>query len=176
MDTLSFEQIYKAYRETIVRYLQTQYHHTHHDAEELADDVFLTLYDKWNSLDIEKLKLLKYLYETSRHKSQEFYRKKRKQIPTISFDDLLTADPDHMTLEDIGINMGRDAPEYQETLQKIKSLLVGKEKQIFEYVFEKEYKISKAAKLLQMNESNIRVRCFRIRKKCEQNKNNILKC
>ena len=136
----------------------------------------MTLYEKWNTLDIEKLKLLKYLYETARHKSQEFYRKKNRQIPTISFDDLLTSDPEHITLQDIGINMGRDAPEYQETLQKIKSLLTDKERQIFEYIFEKEYKISKAAKLIQMSEANIRVRCFRIRKKCEKNKNSILKC
>ena len=174
MDTLSFEQIYKTYRETIVRYLQSKYSHTHHDAEELADDVFLTLYEKWNTLDIEKLKLLKYLYETARHKSQEFYRKKNKQIPTISLDELLTSDPEYMTLQDIGINMGRDAPEYQETLQKIRPLLTGKEKEIFEHVFANGEKISTTAARLKITPINVRVRCYRIRKKCCENK--ILKC
>ena len=174
MDTLSFEQIYRTYRETIVRYLQSKYSHTHHDAEELADDVFLTLYEKWNTLDIEKLKLLKYLYETAKHKSQEFYRKKNRQIPTIGFDDLLTTDTEYMTLRDIGINMGRDAPEYQETLQKIKPLLTGKEKEIFEHIFENGEKISTTAELLKISPANVRVRCYRIRKKFYENK--ILKC
>ena len=176
MDTLSFEQIYKAYRETIIRYLETQYRHTHHDAEELADDVFLTLYDKWNTLDIQRSKLLTYLYRTARYKSLNFYKKKHRKLPTISLEEVLTADPEHITLQDIGIDMGKDAPEYQETLKKIKSLLTEKEKQIFEYAFEKEYKMSKIARLMEIKEESVRVHCFNIRQKCKENKNKILKC
>lgn len=76
MDVAAWEEMYRAYRDKVSRYIAGKVSNVH-DAEDLVSSVFLKAYKKWESFDASRAGPSTWLYSITRNCVIDYYRTRR---------------------------------------------------------------------------------------------------
>ena len=174
---MTYEEVYRKYRKRIESFCC--YKLTQKDgqlAEDLASEVFLLLYAKWETLDgHEETRVLKWLYNAALIKIREHQRLASKKPLVYSWEEYHSLDAplcEALIYTDVGAD---DELVYRQYLEQIKATLTEKDRQTFELKVEKQYTIAQIAKELHANEVTIKVRWYRIQQKLKEKIQDFLK-
>ncbi len=174
---MTYEEVYKKYRKRIESFCQ--YKLASKDgqlAEDLASEIFLLLYMKWEGLGShEEARVLKWLYNAALIKIREHQRLASKKPLIYSWEDYNAPDDPQCEVLTYNDTQTDDDLVYQQYLELIKATLSEKDRQTFELKVEKHYTIAQIAKELHANEVTIKVRWYRIQQKLKEKIQDFLK-
>ncbi len=108
---------YEKYYKQVMRYIM-KYIHNYHDTEELAQDVFMRVYEKGKDLDPESGRVKKFIFTIARNKAFDFIKKNKREIEKLKeahFDEIVMDDRFFRDIEDSYIE-GELVSTLQETL------------------------------------------------------------
>lgn len=166
MNDASFEYFYRKYVDQISRYISIHYQIDTEVSRELAQEVFIVLWEKHDEIyDREEKMILSWLYETARRKSMAYNRKEKK----LSMDEKINIDDypeEYMAKYDDLIYLNGiegQNEKYKRYIEEIKSQLKEKDRLLFELIVEKEFEPREAAKIMGLSDINFRVRWHRLR-------------
>lgn len=75
-DTAAWEEMYRAYRDKVCRYISGKVPNAH-DAEDLVSIVFLKAYKKWDTFDANRASPSTWIYAITRNTVIDYYRTRR---------------------------------------------------------------------------------------------------
>ena len=163
----SFDQIYRSFYHSILRYIVIHRGFHVQDAEDITQEVFSLLWQKRDSLHYDNEKqILCWLYETAKIKSMEYSRLHAHRIKTISLGDFEDSLPLIFEKGDEFIRLQElenQEEKYQLYLTKIKSEMNEKDRLLFECIIEKGLSPKDAAVFMNISDVNLRVRWHRLR-------------
>ena len=168
MNDASFEDLYRKYFKTIVRFINVQYQIESNASKDIAQEVFTVLWEKREELDFDdERKIFKWLCETAKRKSWEYNRKNKKVLVGYFWDPETISDNVSAKYEDLIHIEGFESTEekYQSYLGEIKKHLNKKECKIFTLVVEDRLDAREVAVILKVSDVNFRVKWCRLRKK-----------
>lgn len=172
---MTYEEIYKKYRRRIESFCQYKLGTADVQiAEDLCSEVFLLLYEKWETLGThEEGRVLKWLYNAALIKTRAYHRIEATAPRVYSLEEQgeLAAQGEELLYRD-----GEAEDElYSQYLAQIKDTLTQKDRITFELKVEKHYTIKEIAKELHANEVTIKVRWYRIQQKLKEKIQDFLK-
>lgn len=129
------------------------------DAEELTQDTFMKAFEKLSSFN-EESSFSTWIYRIAYNTAISFIRKKNIEVHT--FDDSIWY---MITDTEVDDALNNDTEEQIEKLQKALSKLTPDERTLIALFYEEEKSIQDIKHILNMSESNIKVKLHRIRKK-----------
>ena len=177
MNDSSFEYFYRKYVDQISRYISTHYQIDTDISRDLAQEVFVVLWEKHEEIyDKEEKMILGWLYETAKRKAMAYNRQESK-IPIDegadldNFTDEYTAKYDDL----IYVNETETQDEkYKRYIAEIKNRLKKKDLTMFELVVEQELEPKEVIKRMGISDINFRVRWHRLRNNLKTIVSNIL--
>ena len=174
---MTYEEVYKKHRKRIESFCSYKLSTADRQlAEDLASEIFLLLYMKWETLEShEEGRVLKWLYNAALIKVREHYRLAGKKPLVYSLEDYATPDAPPCEALTCLDTQADDEIVYKQYLVQIKATLSQKDKQTFVLKVEKQYTIAQIAEELAENEVTVKVRWFRIRQKLKQQMQDFLK-
>ena len=174
---MTYEEVYKKHRKRIESFCSYKLSTADGQlAEDLASEIFLLLYMKWETLEShEEGRVLKWLYNAALIKVREHYRLAGKKPLVYSLESYGSLDAPPCEALIYNDTHTDDEIVYKQYLEQIKAMLSQKDKQIFVLKVEKQYTIAQIAKELGENEVTVKVRWYRIRQKLKQQMQDFLK-
>ena len=164
---MTFDEAYKFFYPRIVSYCEGYTQNDRFFAEELADDAFVSLNEKWDTLESHEPPALRiWLIRCAHFKCLEFLRIRRPD--TLPFEDDLTQNMiAKRMLEDLSIpDKFEEDLKFKAYTKEIKAFLKKRdERKLFIYVIVKEYKHKKIASRLNVSEDAVKMRWMRLRQK-----------
>ncbi len=154
-DEKTFDEIYLQYYNTIFKYCNYKLNNNY-DADDITSEVFLLLYQKWNSFDSHPDSgILTWLYRSASFMIQRHF-KKGKMRP--------------LAFEDVSAKLFDDEPDgnlqdrkYNEYVENIKNKLSEKDRILFEYIVIKKYNYKTISDEMQISENAVKLRWYRLR-------------
>lgn len=126
------------------------------DAEDLVIEAFTLLYEKWDSFDNHREKVLTvWLYKTLDNKCSEYLRKKRRT--ELLSENLIICDKED-------IDASAEYEKYGNYVEEIKKRLTPAEKELFDCIICKEMSPKETEEYLKISGVALRVRWFRTKK------------
>ena len=168
---IRFEEILQRYQKEILGYCLRKLQFNHQWAEEVVDDVFMTLYSKWEELTIGD-EIRGYLYRTAdiltKKKLRRESRYYNRNIPIdessnrFSEEELFEFD----TYTEVNLP-SLHAEDFFETdyMQEFKNTLSPEDRVIYELRFEKHLTLVQVSERSEIPYSTVRLRLFKIEKK-----------
>ena len=174
---MTYEEVYKKYRKRIESFCKYKLDSSDEQiAEDLTSEVFILLYEKWDSLsNHEEARVLKWLYNAALIKIREHHRLASKKPLVYSWEDYNSLEDPQCEEPTYDDTQTDDEVIYQQYLEQIKAYLREKDRQTFELKIEKHYTIAQIAKELNANEVTIKVRWYRIQQKLKEKIQDFLK-
>ncbi len=169
---ISFEAFYRKYFSRMVSYAHYMFGLPPSDAEDIAENAFIELLNRWSSLQTHtETGLLIWIRKTVKYMSYTLNRKKNKEPLILSLEEWITleetSDPCSFSLEDHFLNNEM----FTQYLDEIRKYLNSKQLQLFEYAVVMQYDVPTTAKLLGLSNNTVKVSLKRLRAKL---KNEIL--
>lgn len=166
---MSFDEFFKKRWNSTVVYCRDTYKISHQDSEDIAQEAFTELWNKWDTLNSHmEFVLLRWIRTTTRYIVYHHNRKKGKEPTIVPLEDWLL-------LEELGElaplyspELTKDADAYEKYIQWIRSELTPKQWMIFESIVLHENEISTTAKLLNMRVNTVSVYWLRIKNKIKK--------
>ena len=157
---MTYEEIYKKYRKRIEAYCEYRLDGCGTgNAEDLASEVFLLLYQKWEGMTShEEAHVLKWLYSAALQKLKESRRNSEQAEVLLLEAQALGAeaeaifDADRVTEDLI----------YEKYLQRIKAVLKDRDLQTFEMKVERQYTMAQIAAALGEKTITVKIRWCRV--------------
>ncbi|MBQ2739851.1 MAG: sigma-70 family RNA polymerase sigma factor [Oscillibacter sp.] len=137
------EQAYLDYRDKVAAYIRGKVN-DHHEAEDLVSQVFVKVYQNWDSFDENKASLSTWIYTITHNTVVDYYRSRR----------VLAEYADHMDLEDFA------APEADDRLDLLADALMTlkeRERDLIILHYYKGYKLTEVAERMEMSYINAKV-------------------
>ena len=137
------ERAYLDYRDKVAAYIRGKVN-DHHEAEDLVSQVFLKVFQKWDSFDETKASLSTWIYTITHNTVVDYYRSRR----------VLTQYADYMDFEDFA------APEVDDRLDLLADALLAlkeKERDLIILHYYKGYKLKEVAEMMGMSYINAKV-------------------
>ena len=137
------EQVYLDYHGKVTSYIRGKIYDPH-EAEDLVSQVFLKIYQKWDSFDEKKASLSTWIYTITHNTVVDYYRSRR----------VLTEYADYMDFEDFS------APEVDDRLELLADALLTlkqKERDLIILHYYKGYKLKEVAEMMGMSYVNAKV-------------------
>ena len=137
------EQAYLDYRDKVAAYIRGKVNN-HHEAEDLVSQVFVKVYQNWDSFDENKASLSTWIYTITHNTVVDYYRSRR----------VLAEYADHMDLEDFA------APEADDRLDLLADALITlkeRERDLIILHYYKGYKLTEVAERMEMSYINAKV-------------------
>ena len=160
---MTYEDAYRKYFTVIVKYSSRQIGNHLFDAEEIASDAFYILFEKWDELNShEEQVIITWLYRAANNKIKEYFRNKPPEHVSIDSDDEIEL---KMLENESDIDIVEEAKKYDRYIVQIQNRLNQKEAQLFEYIVVNQYRYSQIASLLNISESAVKMRWFRLQMK-----------
>ncbi len=163
-----FDSFYKKYYKIIYNY-SLSWGQSHSDADEIASEALLRLYRKWDERwKIPEEENLKWLYMTARNVIHEYSRAQaRKSENEVEISDSSggAGDVERQTVEE---------EQYSYYLGKIKKLLEPEEWRLFCLAFVEERSMAEIEAALGIDNTALRARLYRLRKKLKSRLDKIL--
>jgi len=156
----SLESIYNQYHKNVYNYIAFRINN-HHDAEELASDVFVKAIGGWKSYD-HSFPMEGWLIGIAKNVVTDYLRRtmRRKTLPFESILELVSADkqPEEVVI------INEDSRKLMSAMVKLRD----KERQILSMKFATELKHSEIAVLLKISESHVGVTAHRAMNKLKK--------
>ena len=137
------ERAYLDYRDKVAAYIRGKVN-DHHEAEDLVSQVFVKVYQNWDSFDENKASLSTWIYTITHNTVVDYYRSRR----------VLAEYADHMDLEDFA------APEADDRLDLLADALMTlkeRERDLIILHYYKGYKLTEVAERMEMSYINAKV-------------------
>ena len=165
---MTYEDAYRKYFTVIVKYSSRQIGNHLFDAEEIASDAFYILFEKWDELNShEEQVIITWLYRAANNKIKEYFRNKPPEHVSIDSDDEMKRNVIELKMleNESDIDIVEEAKKYDRYIVQIQNRLNQKEAQLFEYIVVNQYRYSQIASLLNISESAVKMRWFRLQMK-----------
>lgn len=159
-DELNIELIMKEYTNYIFTIIKNSSNNLiPEDIEEIISDVFLTIWNNREKLDIEK-ELSPYIAGITKNLIKKKYRDNKTYENIEDYEEKL------ISIE--GIDLYYEEEERNEILIKNLELLKPEEQRIFMMFYYEDKKIKEIAQVLDVSQSKVKMKLYRIRKKLKQ--------
>lgn len=159
-DELDIELIMKEYTNYIFTIIKNSSNNLiPEDIEEIISDVFLTIWNNREKLDIEK-ELSPYIAGITKNLIKKKYRDNKTHENIEDYEERL------ICIE--GIDLYCEEEEQNEILIKNLELLKPEEQRIFMMFYYEDKKIKEIARILDVSQSKVKMKLYRIRKKLKQ--------
>ena len=165
---MTYEDAYRKYFTVIVKYSSRQIGNHLFDAEEIASDAFYILFEKWDELNShEEQVIITWLYRAANNKIKEYFRNKPPEHVSIDSDDEMKRNVIELKMleNESDIDIVEEAKKYDRYIVQFQNRLNQKEAQLFEYIVVNQYRYSQIASLLNISESAVKMRWFRLQMK-----------
>ncbi|MEG2004138.1 MAG: sigma-70 family RNA polymerase sigma factor [Clostridia bacterium] len=162
----AFNKIYKEQYIGIFRYFLYRTS-SKNDSEELMQNVFVILIENWDELqDVPTTNYRTWLYAVSRNTLTNYYKKKKRQPPLFSYDDVENM-PEFASKIDFDkeISAFTDDFDEEEFTAAIINLLTDSEQELYKLIFIQNTKYKEIAKILGKSESAIKTKACRLHTK-----------
>ncbi|MBQ7348156.1 MAG: sigma-70 family RNA polymerase sigma factor [Clostridia bacterium] len=163
MTNNSFDLVYQKYYVQLVRYCFYRVGKKFDLAEDIVNEAFILLYQKWDQLDFDcDTKILSWLTKAILNKIYEYRRKN--PLPLISLDEEVKKE--YIESQAIqSIDTEDEEFKYRLYLESIEKFLPSDECKLFYYIVIQEYDYKKCASLLGITENAVKLRWYRIKRK-----------
>ena len=165
---MTYEDAYRKHFTVIVKYSSRQIGNHLFDAEEIASDAFYILFEKWDELNShEEQVIITWLYRAANNKIKEYFRNKPPEHVSIDSDDEMKRNVIELKMleNESDIDIVEEAKKYDRYIVQFQNRLNQKEAQLFEYIVVNQYRYSQIASLLNISESAVKMRWFRLQMK-----------
>ena len=108
-DHLSFDEAYRLKYKDIYRYCYYNIRYDKSETEDVANDVFVALYEIWDAFDPkDETSVTKWLYKTAHNMVMNHNKMKRRQMNTVDYDETFSDDIRALRKERARIKNWRD--------------------------------------------------------------------
>lgn len=169
-DHLSFDEAYRLKYKDIYRYCYYNIRYDKSETEDVANDVFVALYEIWDAFDPkEETSVTKWLYKTAHNMVMNHNKMKRRQMNTVDYDDnLLNGCEQIESLSANDISEWEKDESFRIRVDEIKRILSKSQYEIFSLSMIEEYSNAEIAKILGLKENTVKVNLHRIRSKLKR--------
>lgn len=152
-DQAAFEQLYTLYYTPIYRYLFYRLRGNKRDAEDMAQDVFIKIYNSFSHYEPSEANPLPYFYTIARNTLIDSSRKRKVELVNLSEDDTtLENAPDEADLASDSYAKSEDAKELHEKI----ALLPSEQQDVITLRFIQELSTKETAEALGKTEEAVR--------------------
>ena len=167
----TFDEIYILKYKAITRYCYHNIKYNKYAAEDLANDIFVALYEIWDGFDPKnELTLSKWLYKTANNMVLNYNKKKLHFENTVNYDETIsegsTDSVDELSTNNI--SEWEKEVDYKYRLAEIKKILHNNQYKLFELSIIEGYSNSEISQMLNMKENTVKVSLHRIRAKLKK--------
>ncbi len=167
-----FEDIFRACFSPIVKYLRSTEHLSLHEAEDIASETFLLMFQKWDSLEHHtKAAMYKWAAVTAKNLLRNRVKKKNREPIILSWEQDLT--PAQMPQE-APSDIGSAEEEYARCADRLMAAMTRDERELFTCKVLRRMSDTETAARLHISLPLLRTRWSRLRRKIAQNWDKIL--
>lgn len=163
---LKYVKIYKSCYTNIFRYCTLRVDYDSDAAEEITQDVFLFLAEKWNGLEeFPDMRYDVWLYKVAQMKVYEYYRQKKKLRRTLSIEDCHEI---HDLIYNDDLNrefVFKFDNEIELHVDEILSSLSESEKELYNYIYVEKKKYADISDITGKSESAVKMKAKRLNDK-----------
>ena len=167
----SFEAFYRQYYDRMVSYCYHTFQISQPDSEDIANEAFTQLWQRWRDFDNHSLPvLIAWTRKTIQYMAYSFHRKEASTPTIVELGQWIASE--ELQGEDT-VSYQMDEPlvneeTYQAYLCRIRSKLSSKQVRLFECIIVNQNDVPTAAKLLGMKENTVKVGLKRLRSKLKK--------
>ena len=168
-----FEDIFRACFSPIVKYLQSTEQLSLHEAEDIASEAFLLMFQKWDTLEHHtKAAMYKWAALTAKNLLRNRRKKKNREPIILSWEQDLT--PAQMPKAEDPSEIGSAEEEYARCADRLMSALSPSERELFACKILRRMSDAETAAHLHISVSLLRTRWSRLRRKIAKNWDKLL--
>lgn len=158
-DEKKFNDIVAKYRQELLKYCENGLKNDHFAAEEITNDVFMIMYEKWDTIRFTGTKT--WLIKTAKYRIFHYFRDK-------NYDDSLSDFTDQNLPNELRNDTLEDSIVSEQFTQAILSSLDDTERMLFTYRYINDMTLSEISEVTEIAYSTVRLRLINIENKIKE--------